>query len=171
MVSKITAVTTKKTGQRGRPRKLISREILQEAFAHGRNISSSKLAKTLGLSRGTVHNYCKAYGIKRPKFTVICDNELDQIVRNYKLRHPNTGIRYLRGYLLLNRLRVQRGRLIESINRVDALTKCLRKDKTIKRREYQSARPNALWHLDGHHKLIMWGIVIHGLADGYDRMV
>ncbi|KAI5982901.1 hypothetical protein EDC04DRAFT_2616344 [Pisolithus marmoratus] len=28
-------------------------------------------------------------------------------------------------------------------------------------------RPNALWHMDGHHKLIRWGIVIHGIVDGY----
>jgi hypothetical protein len=30
---------------------------------------------------------------------------------------------------------------------------------------------NALWHIDGHHKLIRWGIVIHGGIDGYSRMV
>ncbi|KAI9569823.1 hypothetical protein HD554DRAFT_2019662, partial [Boletus coccyginus] len=31
--------------------------------------------------------------------------------------------------------------------------------------------PNALWHIDGHHKLICWGIVIHGIIDGFCRMV
>lgn len=171
MVSKISAVTTLKMGRRGRPRKLIARDVLQEAFTHGRNISGAKLARTLGVDRGTVRNYCKAYGVQRPKFSLISDMELDEIVRNYKLRHPNTGIRYLRGYMLLHKFRVQRSRLIESINRVDTLAKQLRKSTTIKRREYHSARPNALWHLDGHHKLILWGIVIHGVTDGYDRTV
>ncbi|KAE9382610.1 hypothetical protein BT96DRAFT_778281, partial [Gymnopus androsaceus JB14] len=33
------------------------------------------------------------------------------------------------------------------------------------------SRPNALWHIDGHHKLIMWGFVIHGVVDGYSRIV
>ena len=28
-----------------------------------------------------------------------------------------------------------------------------------------------VWHLDGHHKLIRWGVVIHGIADGYDHTV
>jgi hypothetical protein len=28
-----------------------------------------------------------------------------------------------------------------------------------------------MWHLDGHHKLIRWGIVIHGFVDGYSRLV
>ncbi|KAF8800927.1 hypothetical protein BYT27DRAFT_7042469, partial [Phlegmacium glaucopus] len=39
----------------------------------------------------------------------------------------------------------------------------------LERRSYQVPRPNALWHIDGHHKLIAWGIVIHGVADGYSR--
>ena len=26
---------------------------------------------------------------------------------------------------------------------------------------------NSVWHLDGYHKLIRWGIVIHGAVDGY----
>ncbi|KIM74567.1 hypothetical protein PILCRDRAFT_79976, partial [Piloderma croceum F 1598] len=30
---------------------------------------------------------------------------------------------------------------------------------------------NSLWHLDGHHKLIMWGIIIHGVIDGYCHTV
>ncbi|KAG1733230.1 uncharacterized protein EDB91DRAFT_1057653, partial [Suillus paluster] len=34
---------------------------------------------------------------------------------------------------------------------------------------YAVPRSNHLWHLDGHHKLILWGIVIDGLIDGYCR--
>ena len=30
--------------------------------------------------------------------------------------------------------------------------------------------PNSLWHIDGHHKLIKWRIVIHGGIDGYSRL-
>lgn len=37
--------------------------------------------------------------------------------------------------------------------------------------DYFVERPNALWHIDGHHKLILWGIVIHGVADGDSRTV
>ncbi|KAF8198607.1 hypothetical protein BJ912DRAFT_845473, partial [Pholiota molesta] len=36
---------------------------------------------------------------------------------------------------------------------------------------YNVACPNALWHINGHHKLILWGIVIHGCVDGYSRTV
>ena len=37
--------------------------------------------------------------------------------------------------------------------------------------DYFIDRPNALWHIDGQHKLILWGIVIHGTADGDLRTV
>ena len=31
--------------------------------------------------------------------------------------------------------------------------------------------PNSLWHVDGHHKLIRWKIVIHGGIDGFSREI
>ncbi|KAF8797423.1 hypothetical protein BYT27DRAFT_7042192, partial [Phlegmacium glaucopus] len=40
---------------------------------------------------------------------------------------------------------------------------------TLERTHYHVPRPNHLWHIDGHHKMIAWGIVIHGVADGYSR--
>jgi hypothetical protein len=43
--------------------------------------------------------------------------------------------------------------------------------KTVNRREYQSPSPNAVWHIDGHHKLIEWKIVIHGANDGFSRLI
>jgi hypothetical protein len=58
-----------------------------------------------------------------------------------------------------------------SLRRVDSLGGVLRQRKIIKRRVYHVTRPNALWHLDGHHKMIRWGIVTHGFADGYCRTV
>ena len=39
------------------------------------------------------------------------------------------------------------------------------------RRVYSVPWINALWHIDGHHKLIPWKIVIHGGVDGFSRMV
>lgn len=93
------------------------------------------------------------------------------IVKQYKDAHPNTGIRYLHGYLFQKGMRVQRERIIASLGRVDDVAKVILRHNIIKRREYKSARPNALWHVDGHHKLGPWGIVIHGFTDGYDRMV
>ena len=157
--------------KRGRPRKVISEAFLSEAFKPGRNISVSKLASSLKVHRNTLKNYMRDYKIKRQPFSTISDSALDSIVRQYKDERPNTGIRYLRGYLFQRHIRVQRDRIIASLSRVDDVAKVILRNKTIKRREYTSARPNALWHVDGHHKLGPWGIVIHGFIDGYDRVV
>ena len=170
-VSQIKVITTERSGKRGRPRKVISEAFLKEAFKPGRNISVSKLASSLPVHKNTLKNYMREYGITQQLFSTIPDSSLDAIVRKYKREHPNTGIRYLRGHLFQQGIRVQRERIIASLGRVDDVAKVILRNTVIKRREYKSARPNALWHLDGHHKLGPWGIVIHGFVDGFDRVV
>ena len=170
-VSKVAVITAQKTGKRGRPRKVISEAFLKEAFKPGRNIGISKLASSLPVHRNTVKNYMLHYGIARQPFSTITNTALDALVRGYKDKRPNTGIRYIRGFLFNQGIRVQRERIIASLHRVDDVAGVFRRNTTIKRREYKSSRPNALWHVDGHHKLGPWGIVIHGFTDGYDRMV
>ncbi|KAJ6479152.1 hypothetical protein C8R45DRAFT_832829 [Mycena sanguinolenta] len=68
-------------------------------------------------------------------------------------------------------IRIQKRRARRSLQRVDNLGRILRKRKILKRRVYCARRPNALWHLDGHHKMIRWGIVVHGFIDGFCRTV
>ena len=41
----------------------------------------------------------------------------------------------------------------------------------LRRRQNSVQAPNKLWHLDGYHKLIRWGFVIHGAIDGYSRLI
>ncbi|KAJ7711473.1 hypothetical protein B0H16DRAFT_1224369, partial [Mycena metata] len=64
---------------------------------------------------------------------------------------------------------VQRERVRRSLLRIDGLGRVLRQH-TIERREYVSPRPNSTWYMDGYHKLIQWGIIIHGFFNGYDRL-
>jgi hypothetical protein len=160
-----------KSGRRGRPRKVISEAFLKEAFKPGRNISVSKLASSLTVHKNTVKNYMRQYKITRQPFSTISNSSLDEVVMRYKREHPSTGIRYLRGYLFQQGIRIQRERIIASLSRVDDVAKVVLRNTIIKRREYKSPRPNAIWHVDGHHKLGPWGIVIHGFTDGYDRVV
>ncbi|KAJ8092358.1 hypothetical protein PM082_023813 [Marasmius tenuissimus] len=82
--------------------------------------------------------------------------------------HRNTIRKYIKSH---HDLRLQRHRVLASIARVDGLGIILRRNRAIRRRKYRVLRPNALWHIDGHHKLILWGIVIHGIVDGYGRDV
>lgn len=55
-----------------------------------------------------------------------------------------------------------------SINRVRGRTPI---QAAIQRRNYSVPGPNALWHLDGNHKLIRWRLVVHGGIDGFSRMI
>lgn len=170
-VSQVKTIEIQRSGRRGRPRKVISNSFLQEAFKSGRNISISRIASTLGVHRNSIKNYMKLYKIVRQLFSEVSDPLLDSTIRRFKDFHPNAGIRYIRGFLLQQGIRIQRSRIVASLSRVDDIAKVVLRNKTIQRREYKSARPNALWHLDGHHKLGPWGIVIHGITDGFDRTV
>lgn len=70
--------------------------------------------------------------------------------------------------VLLLQIVVQRSRLRLSIFQVSG---SLPLSQPICRRTYSVGGPNALWHLDGNHKLIRWRLVIHGGTDGYSRLI
>ena len=100
------------------------------------------------------------------KFSAITDADLDLLVEEYKARKPAAGFRYVQGHLRSLGVRVQKHRVSSALQRVDPIGGLIRKRGVIRRRKYFSSRPNALWHCDGHHKLIKYGFVIHGFIDG-----
>ena len=55
--------------------------------------------------------------------------------------------------------------------RVDPINVSMRRMRVIRRRTYSVPGPNALWHIDGHHSLIRWRMVIHGAIDDYSRLI
>lgn len=164
-------MTTVHTGQRGRPAVHIDPDVLREAMSTGRKITISALARTLGVHRHTIRKQLIAHHIPRPAYSDIPDEDLDELIQAYKEYKPNSGYRYVMGFLSNAGLRVQQERVKASLRRVDGLRHVLRNHAAIDRQVYVVPYPNYLWHIDGHHKLIRWGIVIHGGADGYDRMV
>jgi len=64
---------------------------------------------------------------------------------------------------------VTRQRLRESIWRVDPEGRTQRRTLRAKRVQYNVAGVHHLWHIDGNHKLIKYGFVIHGGIDGFSR--
>lgn len=159
-----------KTGGRGRPKKIIDKAFLQESFAPHRRINQTFLGKKIGCSQHTIRNNRTLHGISN-SYSNITDAELDHLVQQYKMPLPRNGWRYVTAYLGTRGFKVQIKRVKSSLRRVDRLGVALRQRRGIKRRDYSSKRPNYLWHCDGHHKLIRWGIVIHGFVDGYCRTV
>lgn len=143
---------------------------LQEAAHPSRKISKTQLAKVLGMNRNTLKKRMDESGVHL-KFSSIRDADLDTLVRMYKSRKPDSGFRYVYGHLRASGVRVQKRRVLDSLKRVDRIGRFIRRRAVIRRRKYLSSRPNALWHCDGHHKLIKYGFVIHGFIDGNCRTV
>ncbi|KIO33098.1 hypothetical protein M407DRAFT_53562, partial [Tulasnella calospora MUT 4182] len=82
-----------------------------------------------------------------------------------------SGLRYLEGRIREAEIRVQRARIREAAKRVFGPSALLQRKAKITRRDFWVATLNALWSGDGHHKLIMYGIVIHGFIEAYSRLV
>lgn len=122
------------------------------------------------MHRHTVRYYLKAHGVYQ-RFCNISDGDLDILVKAFKAKKPDSGLSYVIGFLRRHGLKVQKQRVRLSLRRVDGLGQILRNHATIDRRKYSVPRSNYLWHLDGHHKLIKWGIVIHGCIDGHCHTV
>ena len=161
------------SGKRGRPKKFVDPKVLHDAFQKGRRIPTSVLATALGINRKTLQARIQESDINF-RYDEIADEELDALVRKYYQENPTSGCAYIIGRLrAAHALRIQCHRVMASMKRVDWLGQGLRQrvGKKKERTHYQVPRPNALWHIDGHHKLIAWGIVIHGVADGYTRKV
>ncbi len=66
---------------------------------------------------------------------------------------------------------IQRERVRQSLRRVDPYGVFERCRSILHRRKYNVSSSNALWHVDGYHKLIRWRFVIHGAIDGYSRLI
>ena len=64
-----------------------------------------------------------------------------------------------------------RARLRGSIHRVDPINTALRRSVALRRRVYHYEGPNAVWHVDGNHKLVRWRFVIHGGIDGFSQTI
>ena len=160
------------TSDRGRPFYDIPREQLELFLDLGFTVP--QIADMLGTSKSTVKRRLSVYSLSvRQKYSEITDENLDEQVFQVLQLFPNCGYRRMLGHLAAKGLRVQEIRVRESMHRVDPNGVLLRtlESRIIQRRSYNVYSPRALYHLDGNHKLIRWRIVIHGMIDGFSRMV
>lgn len=150
------------TDKRGRPSYDITRSQLLFYIENGFTVCS--IAKMIGVSDSTVKRRLKEYGISiNDSYTQIDDLELDESVKKITDRYPNCGYRRMYGLLFNNGIKVSERRIRESMHRVDPegiLVRALQLTITC-RRQYKVPGILALWHIDGHHKLIRYGMVMH----------
>ena len=99
------------------------------------------------------------------------DDQLTNVVSEIRSLTPNIGQQRLTGALRSRNIHVQRWRVRKCLRELDPLGTALRWRSAIFRRKYKVSGPNALWHIDGNHKLIHFRFVVHVCVDGFSRLI
>ena len=140
-------------------------ELLQLQF------TQTEIANMYGCSHRTVRRRIAQFGLEEfIRYDDIDDRGLDATVSEFVVSFPCAGQKTIEGHLKAQGHHVQRWRIRESLLRVDPWGVEQRTQRIPHRRTYNVPGPNSLWHIDGHHKLIRWRIVVHGGIDGYSRI-
>ena len=155
--------------RRGRPEIDVGEE--QLAYLIEQGFRTKDISTMFGCSSRTIQRRMKKYELSRLNSMSISDSHLDSLVKEITYLFPKCGEKTVNGRLRSCSIRVPRQRIRDSLRRVDPSGICERCRGVLHRRRYQVPSPNALWHLDGYHKLIRWRLVIHGGIDGYSRLI
>ncbi|VDI30900.1 Hypothetical predicted protein [Mytilus galloprovincialis] len=107
----------------------------------------------------------------RSSFSNMPDDELQGLISDYNRDHPNAGALEVQAYLKTKGVNVQRQRCRDILGRVDPLGTATRWSCTIQRRQYSVPTANSVWHVDTHHSLIRWGIIVQGGIDDHSRLI
>ena len=119
------------------------------------------MAAAIGVSPRTIHRRLSEYGLSvRGSYTVVSDEDLDSVVEEINHHFPRHGYRNIEGHLEHRGIRVPRRRIRASLSRIDPEGVAPRWSYTIQRRTYNIRGPNCLWHIDGLHALIRWGMEV-----------
>ena len=125
----------------------------------------------LGVSRKTLYRRLEEFDIPYNNHAPLSSSELDEVIKSIKVDFPNDGEIMVQAHLLRLGFKVPRSSLRNAIHRVDHENTISRRFHTIRRRIYSVPHPNAVWHIDGNHKLIRWRLVVHAGVDGFSRMI
>lgn len=148
------------SGNCGRPKFLISQEQLEYLIANGFN--AVEIGRLLGVSLSTVRRRMIEYSIDTSRrFSDITDENLCELIRDIKKENPRSGYRMMLGHLRARGYRVTQLRVRQMMQKEDPEGTVTRWMTTVQRRAYSVSGPNALWHIDGNHKLIRYEINIH----------
>jgi len=143
------------TGMRGRPKYAIKQE--QLLFLRELRLTWTTIAAMFGVSRCTMYNIRSEFGLVGTEYTVfseISDEDLKTAVSDIKQIMPDIGQAMLKGVLSSRGIEIPTVRLRECLTELDPINTALRWVGPISRRVYSVPHPNALWHMDGNHKLI-----------------
>lgn len=160
-----------RNGDRGRLRLDVPEDVLLNLRSLG--LCWTEITRILLVSHWTLQWRVAEDGLQEVTgFSPLSDEQLDNTVRQFMRTHGNlVGYSLMSGHLRSLSLRVQRDRIRASIARVDPENSRICWAVVVSRRTYSVPGPNSLWHIDGHHSLVLWGFVIYGGIDGFSRLI
>ena len=160
-----------RNGAVGRPKLVIN--LTQIDYLRSWQFTWTRICHTLCFSRTTLWRRLKEvnYNFRESRFTIISDIDLQQQVAGIEVEFENTGERMVIGILRSRGIHVPRHGVRDIIRCIDPINTALRWQAMRPRHQYDVPGPNALWHIDGLHKFIRWGFVVHGGIDGFSRLV
>ena len=145
---------------RGRPYIGLTSDILEMLFESG--CTYKDIISLSGITKDGLKKKLRAMKLKRKNiaYTSISEVELENHVKKFAKLHPNAGYRRLLGYLRKNGIRITYKQACDALRRVDPLASSLRlfNSNYLRRRVYKVNGPNALWHLDGNHRLARYNV-------------
>ncbi|EJT47175.1 hypothetical protein A1Q1_04033 [Trichosporon asahii var. asahii CBS 2479] len=137
-----------------------------------RDMTYAQIGGLAGCSGKTVQRRAKEMGVNRRKFSEITQEELDRaVIAAYLRGSGDQGYRAIHTYLELEGIKVTRDQVQATCRRLNPDGTWDRWIRARLRRVYRVPWVNSLWHIDGHHKLNPWKIVIHGGIDGFSRRI
>ena len=143
---------TVRTGQRGRPAYYITKDQLHFFVSSGFNVP--QMASLLNVGKRTIERRLHDFSISlTTAFSLISNDDLDEIVRGIVNEFPNVGNRRLQGFLRAKGIDIEQHRVRETLRRVDPEGVLLRAIElnVIKRQPYHVMSPLSLWHIDRYH--------------------
>ncbi|KAI6006191.1 hypothetical protein F5J12DRAFT_721132, partial [Pisolithus orientalis] len=78
----------------------------------------------LGIHQNTLCLYMRCHGIEHT-YTEISDADLNNLVKEFKKRRLESGLRYIIGFMWAKGVHIQYHHVIQSLSRVDRLSQAL----------------------------------------------
>ena len=123
-------------------------------FLNSIDFALPDMAHMLRCSTWTVQRWLKDLGISRRQcYSTLPDTALDEQVHEIHNRHTAVGCRMIASIPRSDGVILQRERVRQSLRRVDPAGSRWRLARALHRRKYNVSSPNALWHIDGNHKV------------------
>jgi AraC-like DNA-binding protein len=142
---------------RGRPTFKIPLETLEFFLDNGFKVA--EIARLTGVSKRTIERRLSENALSvRQSYSQMTDEELEGEVNTIVTDYPHVGYRTVSAFLRGKGHRVQEKRVRHAMRNVDSCGVLFRRlflsTSRIQRRSYSVTAPQALWHIDGNHKLI-----------------